>query len=78
MKSATGIKENKKNKLTFREKATAKLLNPIIEKLINAAYNQTKFYIELNCENGIISKIPTQEEYADSILNELKGENNGN
>ena len=74
MKNATGIKENKKNKLTIREKATAKLLNPIIEKLINAAYNQTKFYIELNCENGIISKMPTQEEYANSILNELKGD----
>ena len=67
MKNATGIKENKKNKLTFREKATAKLLYPIISKIIDTAYNQTKFYIELNCENGIISKMPTQEEFADQL-----------
>ena len=73
--------KKEKNKLSLKEKATMKLLNPIVEKLLNETYNILIFYcndemIYYDAEtNKPTIDAPEKEDYINLILNNLKGDN---
>lgn len=75
------MKKEKNNKLTLREKATMKLLTPLVEKVLKTSYSILAFYcnddnIYYDTEtNKPTIDIPHEEDYYEIILKELKGEN---